>query len=78
MAAKTFLGKTFKDEKALSNYKKYIFPRLLAGIEREYLVQNCAEIGITREEWKSYCLVHFALANYYGYKAKIGYIPLMK
>lgn len=73
-----FLGKTFKSKEALDKYKKYVYPKLLGQIDREYLSQNVAEIGISRKEWKRYCLVHFALANHYGYKAKIGYIPLQK
>lgn len=78
MSENKFLGKKFKDKQAVERYKKYIFPKLLGQIEREYLTQRVAAIGITRQEWKNYCLVHFALANYYGYKAKIGYIPLQK
>lgn len=76
--SKKFLGKTFQSQEALDNYKKHIFPKLLGQIEREYLLQGVAAIGITRQEWKNYCLVHFTLANYYRYKAKIGYFPLQK
>lgn len=71
-----FLGKEFDSKQSLENYKKYVFPKILAAIYREYKNQNCAEQGIEFAVWKKVCLADFQTSNIWKFKQRIGFMRI--
>lgn len=74
-----FMGKRFKTRTKMLWYKNNVFPKVLSAIRKQYVMQKCQENGISRDEWRRYCLVHFVVQNLgHLYPARIGYLAIRK
>lgn len=74
-----YLGKKFKNKQSLSNFKKYVMPKLISSIYKFYKSDPVIEeVFGSFEEFKRYELRRFSQWNSLGLKYKVGVLVYSK